>query len=118
MPGAIAQASLESMAKEIGYEASLDSNDDVGRPLPLASSWMTGDNSADSNWWVASQLERIAQGNYILPVVQNDGNTSKFTAADMQTLADLGLPFSVRVNNIVTRFQQDPYKDGLLAIIF
>ena len=71
------------------------------RPLPLVSSWQTGQNPLAGPANLPGQLDRINEGEYILPVFQHpiDGLGASANEASIRRLAEMGLPFSMRLNN-------------------
>jgi hypothetical protein len=70
-------------------------------PLVYVSSWNTGVNRNATGQNLAAQLDRIEEGEPILPVFQlpSPGFGASADPASLARLAELGLAFSVRVNN-------------------
>lgn len=75
----------------------------MDNPLLLIGSWITGSNRKAAGQDLAAQLERIRAGAPILPTIQLalPGESDSYTAGDLAMLAEMGLPFAVKVNNAV-----------------
>lgn len=74
----------------------------VTEPVVWFSSWQTGQNQPWGNKSaLGPQLDRIGQGEYILPVFQHpiDGYGSSADNVSIARLASMNIAFSMRVNN-------------------
>lgn len=87
---------VQSVADEIRAEALLPNISDVGRPLPLAAHWNTGERA--NGFDPAYQLGLIEQGHYLLPWFKFPSPEEKLDSgyykAPLLKAAKLGLPIS------------------------
>lgn len=77
----------------------------TAEPLVYVSSWNTGSNPKAIGQNLSAQLDRIEEGEYILPVIQLPANGKLGSSAsleDITRLTETGLPLSIRINNFST----------------
>jgi uncharacterized repeat protein (TIGR02543 family) len=109
---------MQTMANTITAEATRSNQDSIGHPLPLASTWVTGnvgtsDGPDSVDWRVTNQLALIGQGHYLMPVVDmptgNNGWATDYFLNSFQTLASLHLPFTLKATQFEYALSNQPY---------